>query len=158
MKIKKKQIMRYAENLEERIHKLEQKELLSKMMQDDEKDGIYEEPFMRAKGMHNIGRVNQTGEELNNFLKEHPNKSLSPIKIAIRVENEQEFNNLMNIYSKKGWHGLRFDIDKKPTPYKWSFIDETSNFIEYKDNYGTYQELPFGYQIIDFKILKAILQ
>ena len=132
MKIKKKQIMRYAEKLEERIHKLEQRELLSKMMQDDEKDGIYQETFMRV----------------------------NVCKIAIRVENEQEFNELINIMNARGWR-KKVTISGNKNLYYNNMPD--TKLVQFHDEYLFLNGIEWDkgrlgdYQIIDFKTLKAIL-
>lgn len=55
-------------------------------------------------------------------------KSLTMPKIAIRIENEQEFNDLMKIYEVLGW---RWNMDNKPTSMKWSSIQ--SGIIKFAD-------------------------
>lgn len=76
-----------------------------------------------------------------------------PTKIAIRVENEQEFNELMDIYEKKGWETI---IGRKAI-YKWKFAG-VSNFVSFGDRYITFEEHLSGkYTIISLQTLKAIL-
>lgn len=115
-------------DVEKRIEKLEQKELISQMMQDDEADGLY--------------------------------PPLTP-KIAIRVENEQEFKKLMRIYESLGW--VNAD-DRNPTSMNYYYEDSVmknlcisfhNKFVYAHDEVWS-QFRPREYIVIPFSTIKGL--
>lgn len=73
-------------------------------------------------------------------------------KIAIRVENEEEFNELMDIYESRGW---KHKLGVNPLNIH---LDEPMNCTyEFNDNFLMQSLEPKHIEIIPFQTLKAIL-
>jgi hypothetical protein len=73
-------------------------------------------------------------------------------KLAIRVENEREYNALMKDYESKGW---KWNGGVNPAGKSYEDLDAPKIFIEFFDNFR-YFIYNGGYEIISFKAYEIL--